>query len=254
MHSAWLFCPVEYLARLQVIDVYIVTIKTTVFSGRLMHSSLVLLVVMLIPILPFVLFGEQSEAWFQHNIIEKAGFGGIAGVITIIAALVLDILLPVPSSAVITFAGSVYGLTTAVVICWSGLNLACLAGFWLGRRCGMPLVAKLCPERELQSTTNWLDKFGPWVLAVVRGLPVLAEASVLLAGAYRMSHRQFWRPVLIANLVLAIIYAVLGFAASGEGHLRVAILISIILPVVLLLCWLFVARQFFQAGESKPDF
>ncbi len=227
-------------------EVYIVTTKTTVFSGRLMRSSLVLLAVMLIPIVPFVLFGEQSEAWFQHNIIEKVGFGGIAGIIAIIAALVADILLPVPSSAVITFAGSVYGLLQGVFICWTGLNLACLAGFWLGHRFGMPLVAKLSSEGELQSTTDWLDKFGPWVLAMVRGLPVLAEAFVLLAGAYRMSYRQFWPPVLIANLVLATVYTVLGYSAGGEGRLGMAILISVVLPVVLLLGWLLVARRFFS--------
>lgn len=199
---------------------------------------------LLVPILPFVLFGEQSEAWFQRHIVDRVGFGGIGAALAIVGALVIDILLPVPSSAVMTFSGSVFGVIKASVVNWIGLSFGSAIGYGLGYRFGLPLLNRLSKAPDTQATAAWLNRFGPWMLAALRGLPVLAEASVLLAGVYRMSQRLFWPPVLMANAVLAVIYAALGYTAKGEGWLGLAVMLSIALPLVLLLIWLTAMRKY----------
>ncbi len=215
----------------------------------LVRSALLFLIVLLVPILPFLLFGDQSEAWFQRNIIDRAGLGGVGAAMAIVAALVTDILLPVPSSAVMTFAGSVFGVLKAAVLSWIGLSVGSAIGYGLGYRFGLPLLEKLSNSPDTHATAGWLNRFGPWLLTALRGLPVLAEASVLLAGAYRMAQRLFWPPVLLANGVLAVVYSVLGYNAAGEGWLGLAVLLSIALPLVLLLVWLMVMRKY--ASDQK---
>lgn len=212
-------------------------------TNTLARNSLLLLIVLLVPILPFVLFGEQSEAWFQRHIIDRVGFGGLSAALAIVGALITDILLPVPSSAVMTFSGSVFGVSTATAINWIGLSCGSAVGYVLGRRFGVPILKKFSKESDTRATADWFTRFGPWMLAALRGLPVFAEASVLLAGVYRMPQRVFWPPVLLANFVLALIYAALGFSAKGEGWLGLAVLLSIVLPLVLLLLWLTAMRK-----------
>lgn len=202
---------------------------------------------LLVPVIPFALFGEQSEAWFQANVIDRVEFDSVAAMLAIAGALAADILLPVPSSAVMTFSGSVFGVLKAAAINWVGLSCGSVIGYGLGCWFGKPLLRRLTKKDEAAVTADWLNRFGPWMLAALRGLPVLAEASVMIAGVYRMSPWLFWPPVLIANAVLAVIFASLGHAAKGEGWLGMALILSIILPLVLLLVWL----SFMQKTPQK---
>jgi len=211
-----------------------------------------LLVILLIPIVPFVLFGDQSEAWFNRHVVESRWLAdnGWQAALAVIGALLADILLPVPSSGVMTFAGDKFGLATGVLISWVGLSLACAFGYVLGMLCGLPLLRRFSRGDELTETTRWINRFGRWVLAGFRGLPVLAEASVLLAGVYRMPLTQFLPPVLLANFVIALIYTTIGRVAGGEGHLGVAVLLAMIVPLLLLLIWLLLARRWKDDGDG----
>ncbi|OED36829.1 hypothetical protein AB833_25820 [Chromatiales bacterium (ex Bugula neritina AB1)] len=200
---------------------------------------------MLVPIIPFALFGVQSEDWFQQTLIDNNALaaGGPVAAAIIITALIADILLPVPAAGVLAFSGATYGLTVSTLIGWFALNAGSALGRWLGIHFGLPLARRLCAEEELDTSRLWLDRFGPWMLACTRGLPVLAEASVLLAGVYRMSAKRFWPPVLFANLVVAAAYSALGHFASEHDRLGLALLISIVVPLLLLAIWLTFSRS-----------
>lgn len=207
---------------------------------HLLRSTLLLLSLLLVPIIPFVLFGDQSEAWFQRTIIDNSSLASntLITMSAVVVALVVDILLPVPATGVLAFSGAALGLLTSTLTGWLALNLASAIGRWLGLRFGLPLARKLCSEETLAANQSWLDRFGPWMLAGTRGLPVLAEATILLAGVYRMADRKFWPPVLAANLIVAAVYSALGHYASEHDRLGLALLASVLLPMILLALWL----------------
>ena len=133
---------------------------------------------------------------------------GTAGLV--IASLSTDIFLPVPSSVVSTLAGSQLGIAGATVTSFVGMSIGAAVGFAVARSWGRPVVRWFTKPKDLERMEELMQKLGPSVLVVTRAVPILAEASVLLVGASRMSWRAFLAPVLLANLGLSFVYAVSG--------------------------------------------
>jgi membrane protein DedA with SNARE-associated domain len=83
------------------------------------------------------------------------------------------------------------------------------------------------------------DRYGPLFLVLARGVPVFAEASVLLMGLHRLSWRRFLPVVAASNLGIAWAYSALGTWAADREWLPMALGISVALPFL----WTLLARQ-----------
>jgi uncharacterized membrane protein YdjX (TVP38/TMEM64 family) len=120
----------------------------------------------------------------------------------------------VPSSVLLTFAGQTLGTWQGTFAGWMGLNLSAVIGFWTSRKFGSCYLRRFSSAdavEDIKALNRW-SMF--WTLIACRPLPILAEASVLLAGVNRVSPIQFWPPVLLANLIIAISYTWLGEASA----------------------------------------
>ncbi|MFO0914656.1 MAG: VTT domain-containing protein [Pirellulales bacterium] len=197
----------------------------------LKRALVILGLCLLVPVVPFVIFGPQLEqtaqAWLEAPHHQSTVAAATVGL------LAADILLPIPSSAVATFAGSQLGWWQGTAWTWLGLTLGSCLGFWLARSWGPDLLARLVSEDDQRRLTGMLSRVGPVALAVTRALPILAEAMVLLAGAGGVSWRAFWWPVALSNLGLALAYAGLGQWAADRQWLPWALAASMALPVLL---------------------
>lgn len=213
-------------------------------SSRLVKFIVLAVIVLLVPVIPFVFVGEQSERWIIDNLLTGSYLSdrNPVALLAVIAVLASDILLPVPSSGVMTFTGASIGWWAGSAVCFIGLMFSCLIGYLLGKHFGLPLVKRFVAPDELEDMTDRLDQPGLWALAAFRGVPVMAEASVLVAGVVRMTPRRFWIAVTVANLSIAVIYNTLGHYARGADWLVYALLFSILLPLVLLLAWWLIRR------------
>ncbi len=196
----------------------------------LVRWTLAIALVMLVPIVPFIGFGDRLEAsvesWFDRSLSSPATAGIVVGV------LASDVLLPVPSSFVSTLAGSRLGLWSGAGAIWLGMTVGAAGGFALARWFGRPLAERFAAADDLKRMQALSDRAGPAMLVLTRALPVLAEASVLLLGAMRLPWRRFLPAVALSNLGLALAYAALGHFAYQNGHLAVALVASIALPVL----------------------
>jgi uncharacterized membrane protein YdjX (TVP38/TMEM64 family) len=207
----------------------------------LLRPMLPMIVVLAIPIVPFLVFGQerveaQLQAWRDR---PPPPLFVAAAVVGLLAS---DIFLPIPSSAVSTLAGWQLGAVGGALAAWMGMNLGAIIGFALARRFGQPAVAWLSRERDLERTRRLAERFGPALLIVGRGVPVLAEASVLLLGMHGLAWRRFLPPVLLANLVLAIAYAAFGQVAARYEWLPLALGVSIALPVLMVAAFRLLAK------------
>jgi len=198
-----------------------------VFVRYLLMLSLILLV----PIVPFVVFGQHLESWVE----AWAASPPSPQVTTaaIIGLLASDILLPVPSSVVATLGGAQLGLVGGTAASTIGMSIGAIGGFALARRWGRPLALKFSRHKDLEQIEQLVAQYGPVVIVLTRGVPVLAEASILLVGINRLSLKQFLLPMFAANLGIALAYSAFGKLAAEQQWLPTAVALSIGLPILL---------------------
>jgi uncharacterized membrane protein YdjX (TVP38/TMEM64 family) len=188
------------------------------------------IVILLIPVLPFVSLGESFEAtvqsWFDPAL-PQSRFA-----LLVVAVLAADVLLPVPSSFVNTLAGARLGIAGGTAVAWIGMTVGAVVAFGLARWLGARIAHRLASTDDLAAMERQTERFGPAIVVVTRALPVLAEAAVLLLGTMELAWRRFLPPLLLANLGLAAAYAVIGHYAREQHSLAVALIASVALPVL----------------------
>ncbi|GAB4196168.1 MAG: hypothetical protein OHK0022_13430 [Roseiflexaceae bacterium] len=131
-----------------------------------------------------------------------------------VAVLAVDVVLPVPSSLVMIAHGALFGVVLGTLLSLAGSLLSALLGFWLGRR-GGALVARLVPPDQRARADALLARWGMLAIIVTRPIPLLAEATSIVAGTSRMSYAQLLLPAAAGGLPVALLYALAGSVASG---------------------------------------
>ena len=159
---------------------------------QLIRPMLPMVLILAIPSVPFLLFGEQVEQSLQQWKEDPPAAQWVA--LTVITLLASDILLPVPSSVVCAVAGHQLGTVSGTLVTWLGMNLGAILGFAIARRWGPTVAMWISRTDDLDRAGNMAARFGPALLALARGVPVLAEATVLWMGMHGLSWRAFLPP------------------------------------------------------------
>ena len=207
--------------------------------------SLLSLGLLLLIIAPFVIFEERITSWSEAIIDEQSS--PMAASAVIVGLLAVDILLPIPSSFVATASGYLLGLMYGIAATWSGLMAGALAGYVLGSRYGRAAALRFMGEAELERAATFRKRFGDWMIVMLRAVPVLAEASVVLAGLSEMPIRRFLFLAGLANLGIAATYASVGAFAVEVNSFLLAFAGSILLPGLAMLS----ARLFRRPEHAK---
>ncbi len=145
----------------------------------------------------------DPRPWLQ----EHRGRAALVGV----GLLVADVLVPVPSSVVMTAHGAVFGPVLGALLSLVGGLGAALVAFGLGRR-GGPLLDRLVPERERRRADALLRRWGALAIVVTRPVPLLAETVLVLAGAGPLGWRRAAVASLLGSVAPAVLYALAGAA------------------------------------------
>lgn len=206
-------------------------------SGRkyLWRWLLGIAAVLAIPIVPFLILGEMLEVQVGGWLDETLPPQGVA--LLVIGLLASDIVLPIPSSLVSTFAGRMLGFWGGTAASWCGMTTGAAIAFALVRLCGRPLARRFSSEEELARVDALAARLGVFVLVLARPVPVFAEASVLLMGATRLSWWKFLAAVGLSNLGIAAAYAALGEQVQLPIALAAAIAIPLLALAVARWCW-----------------
>ena len=139
-----------------------------------------------------------------------------------------------------TAAGYLLGLWWGTLATWVGLMAGSIVGYVLGLRYGRAVALRFVGEDELQRVAATREIFGDTAVVALRAVPVLAEASVVLAGLSSMPLSRFVLLTALANLGIAVTYAAVGAFAVEANSFLPAFAGSIILPgMAMLLARLF---------------
>lgn len=195
-----------------------------------LRAALFLAVLFAIPVVPFLWLGESFEAGLLKTLREPSSIVVVTS--WVIGLLAADMFLPVPSSAVITYAGGVLGVVAGTVTSWVGLSLGAIGGFGLARLFGESIARRFSESDDIERMSRFTQRHGATALVLTRALPILAEACVLMLGAGRLSWRQFLLPMLVSNLLLSLTYAACGAYFQDSNAFPVAIVASGAVPLI----------------------
>ncbi|MFT7521598.1 MAG: putative membrane protein YdjX (TVP38/TMEM64 family) [Kiritimatiellia bacterium] len=170
---------------------------------------------------------ESEDAWtaWLEPLRNGAGAGATAGVLFVVLAS--DLLLPIPSSIVMTLSGSLLGVIGGTAINLSGAMASSMAGYaacrWMGSRVFHRLVGD-----DVERVQTWFERWGPWLIVLSRGVPMLTEIVSCLAGLHRMPAMRFSLLSLVGASPICVVYAWAG--ATDIGGLWLPALIALALP------------------------
>lgn len=167
-------------------------------------------------LIPFLLLEDRIAAALAGALAAARGHALLVGAV-IALSLVGDILLPVPSSIVSSFAGAALGFWGGALAIWLGMSGGCLLGYAFGRGAGHRAMRGIVGETEVARARAALASGGGLALVATRAVPVLAETLVLGAGAARMPLAPFLLLTGGANLAVAVAYSAIGALALSEG-------------------------------------
>lgn len=209
--------------------------------GTLALASLILLLLAGI-LVPFALWGGRFDAALS---LEGArgwmeGYGSWAWAAGI-ALLAADIVLPIPSTIVMSALGWMYGWWLGGLIAAGGSLFSGLLAYALCRGFGRPLALWIAGADALQRGEALFTRSRGWLIALSRWLPVLPEAVACLAGLVGLPWRSFVLPLVCGSLPLGFAFA--GIGAFGHASPAGALALSALLPALL---WL-LARRWLRA-------
>jgi uncharacterized membrane protein YdjX (TVP38/TMEM64 family) len=176
--------------------------------------------------------------------------GGWIAAVVGVGLLIVDVVLPVPSSLVMIAHGALFGVATGALLSLAGGLGAALTGFWLGRR-GGPLLARLVPEDERRRAGALLDEWGDLAIVASRPVPILAETLAILAGASPMGWGRMAAATVAGTIPAALIYAVTGATAARLDD--AALIFGLVIGVAGLFWW--IGRRLRRPGRpaSAPE-
>lgn len=191
--------------------------------------TLLTCLVLALIVVPFALWEEPITAFATRLLAPAAGRAVLS--LFVILLLASDVLLPIPSSFVSAGAVSLLGALQGGLTIALGMTAAAWLGYLLGRYGGEPLARRMAGETELERARAMMTRYGSWVVLVCRGVPVLAEASTLLAGATRSSVWTFALVTTLGNVGLSAAYALIGVLnLAGAWALLAPFAFGILVP------------------------
>lgn len=194
-------------------------------SWRLWRVPLLIVTALLVPVAILGLaFEDRIQEWVTGEWQPSTRFW------VIVLILGADILLPVPSSGVSTFAGGSLGLKWGACASWLGMTGGGLGGFLLARWLGRTFVQRNRPD-DLAGIDEYVGRYGVATLLLTRPLPLLAEACVLVCGSSEMPVMTFLAATGFSNLVISVAYAAAGAYSKQYDVLPPVIIASVLLPM-----------------------
>ncbi|WP_219417397.1 TVP38/TMEM64 family protein [Pseudonocardia nigra] len=148
-----------------------------------------------------------------------------------VGLLLVDVLLPVPASAVMIGHGLLFGAVAGAALSLVGGVGATLLAFLLGRH-SRGLVRRLVGEREQRRADAFLARYGLLALVVTRPVPMVAETVAIAAGASTVSWRRAALAAVVGTLPAAAVYGVAGATVATVDSGLVAFLTVIVLAAI----------------------
>ncbi|NNE93580.1 MAG: VTT domain-containing protein [Verrucomicrobiales bacterium] len=195
---------------------------------------LLFFVLAVLVIIPFLIWGDffERQMSLENMVAELERSGGRWAWAIGIGLLLIDLLLPILGTVVMSALGVVYGWFWGGIFSTIGAMGAGLLAYGLCRNFGRRAGRWIAGEDGMKSGEKLFSgNLGGWVVALSRWLPVMPEVVACLAGLVRMPFRKFVIALACGCVPLGFAFAWIGEAGREKPEL--ALILSATIPPVL---------------------
>lgn len=191
---------------------------------------LITLILALLVIVPFLLFGHSFAASMSlentvHWLHSTGNWAWAAG----LGLLLADLFLPILGTVVMSALGLVYGWFLGGILSAIGSVGAGLLAYGLARKLGRRTAILLTGTKGLDEGDRLFQgELGGWIVALSRWMPVLPEVVACLAGLSKMPFPRFCAALCAGSIPMGFVFAWIGH--TGQEHPILAIILSAGLP------------------------
>ena len=162
--------------------------------------------------IPFAIWGGPLDSALDIDgtveTLRGTGWAAAAGVGLILS----DVIVPVPSTAVMAALGVIYGpFLGGALSAGASIGAGSLA-YWLCRALGRRTAERLAGREGIDTARQLFRRWGFPLIALSRWLPFLPETVAFMSGLIRVPYRRFVRALASGAVPL-------GFAFASAGHL-----------------------------------
>lgn len=190
----------------------------------------------------FIIWGDDIDCLMKNAIARTEG-SRLWVALVLFLVLASDIILPIPSSLASISCGLLLGWRMGFSISFAAMSVSSATGYALGR-ISSRAAAKLVGASDMASLSSFQQRFGAWTLLALRPVPVLAEASTIMAGIARQPMAQVALQLTLGNATVSLLYALVGaFLGNSDGAAWWAFLAAIAVSGVF----------FLVKSDNSPD-
>jgi uncharacterized membrane protein YdjX (TVP38/TMEM64 family) len=183
-------------------------------------------------LVPFLLFEDRFNA--IGDAVTRGDASTWYAAAAIAGLLAADVFLPVPSSILAAAAGVLLGFGWGAVTVWVGMTASCLLGYAFGAQAAAS-ARSFVGDAGMARASHLASRYGDVALVLCRPIPVLAEASVILAGIVRRPFARFFGLTTLSNAGIALGYAAIGAYSMRVDSFLLAFLGAMVVPALAML-------------------
>ena len=194
-------------------------------TGRALVRALCLFIAIALVLgSPFFLFGPDfTDVPADRGAVSWLETFGHYAWVTGVGLLIADLVLPVPTTAVMTALGIVYGPWLGGLISALGSVASGLVGYGVGRFLGRPIVRRVVGAQALSEGDRLFADLGGWMVALSRWLPIVSEVVACMAGLSRLRFPIFAAALACGSVPLGFAFAAIGEAGADRPLLTLAL-------------------------------
>jgi len=151
----------------------------------------------------------------------------------IIGLLIIDLILPIPSSVVMTFSGSIYEFMGGAILGTIGSITGSTIGFIIFRKKGFKIIKKFINQNEQKSMNKWFNSYGEGIIILSRMVPMLAETMSCFAGLTKISFKRFLLFITIGTIPVSLYYSYFGSQLKTVSEWPIPLAAGVIIPGVI---------------------
>ena len=165
--------------------------------------------------------------------------GGLSAALLGTGLLIADVLLPVPSSLVMTAHGALFGILGGTALSMAGRAGSFALGYILGKH-SIRTVRRLIREQDLAKVNGIVGRWGAAAIIATRSVPIMSETIAIAAGLSKLPFGRSLLAATLGSLPEALLFSLTG-AVAGSFVSISFVFIGIL--IVMLLFWFFQSRS-----------